>query len=313
MDKPQVPATTQSQTDDEVGTELPPGNHALEVAARRGIGPLSTLGHEVWHGHARPCVSCGQLVRRDAQVCGDCGQDLSEAMLEKMRAHAGPWYVVEHVRPFPGVSLERIIRQIRRGLITEASIVRGPSTDFQWRFAVESPGLCRYFGRCWRCHAEVSPSDTYCQHCLSYLSFERPPTQAASPPPPGPAPSAAGQSRETVGQSVPTATGSGVWRKVAGAPLRQVAPPTPAVARTALTPADELRQLSAAVGKAELPTHDAVWEEPPRIGGVRATWVAVGLLIVVIAALIFLTESRTQTVPPPRPIAPGLVPPIWHG
>ena len=49
--------------------KLPPGNHPLEVAARRGIGPLSPHGAEIWHGHAVPCVTCGQLVRRDATEC----------------------------------------------------------------------------------------------------------------------------------------------------------------------------------------------------------------------------------------------------
>ncbi len=154
--------------------DLPPGDHALEVAARNGFGPLSPAAARVWHGDAIPCVTCGQLVHRDENGCNHCGQDLSEEMIEKMRAHSGPWYVLEHLRPFPGVSLGRIVRQIRRGLITETSIVRGPSTDFQWRFAVETPGLCRYFGRCWHCHYEIGPADSYCQGCLSHLSFEKP-------------------------------------------------------------------------------------------------------------------------------------------
>jgi hypothetical protein len=81
--------------------ELPPGNHALEVAARRGLGPLSPLGRKTWHGEARPCVSCGQLVHRDDQACEECGQDLSDEMVEKMLAHAGPWYVAEHVGRSP--------------------------------------------------------------------------------------------------------------------------------------------------------------------------------------------------------------------
>jgi len=152
--------------------DLPPGNHALEVAARRGFGPLSTQGKKIWHGEATPCVSCGQLVERGAATCEDCGQDLSDEMVDKMRQHAGPWFVLEHIRPFPGVSLERIVRQIRRGFITETSIVRGPATDFQWRFAVETPGLCRYFGKCWRCHHHVTATDTYCPNCLSHLAFE---------------------------------------------------------------------------------------------------------------------------------------------
>lgn len=154
--------------------EVPQGNHPLEVAARAGFGPLSVRSREVWHGGAVPCVTCGHIVRRESQACEHCGQDLRPKMLERMRAHAGPWYVFEHVRPFPGVSLDRIVRQIRRGLIGETSIVRGPATDHQWRFAVETPGLSRYFNRCWRCHDSVSPGDTNCRNCRACLLFEQP-------------------------------------------------------------------------------------------------------------------------------------------
>lgn len=160
---------------------MPVVDHPLEVAAKRGFGPLSEYSSDVWHGDGVPCVTCAQLVRRGATMCDACGQDLSPEMIQKMRAHAGPWYVYEHVRPFPGVSLDRIIRQIHRGLITETSIVRGPTTDYQWRFAVETPGLCRYFQRCWQCHVEVTASDLYCAHCLTSLSFDRMPAQAGSP------------------------------------------------------------------------------------------------------------------------------------
>ncbi|MGB2984722.1 MAG: hypothetical protein WBE26_02470 [Phycisphaerae bacterium] len=272
MDELEGPTTSEPEPDLSPEAELPPGNHALEIAARRGIGPLSPYRREVWHGEARPCVSCGQLVLRDATECDYCGQDLSEQMLEKMRAHAGPWYVLEHVRPFPGVSLERIVRQIHRRLITETSIIRGPSTDFQWRFAVEAPGLCRYFGRCWHCHGQVSPSDTYCQHCLAHLSFEKPRTPPAVPPGPGTA-----------------------------RPLTEPDETLPS------TPTDELKELSAAVCKAALPSNEAVWDEPPRIAGIRATWVVVGFLIVVIVALMFLTGSRSQSATPAHSATPGMI------
>ena len=92
MDQPQRPADEESPQ--HCGADLPPGNHPLEIAARRGIGPLSPLAGEIWHGRAEPCVSCGQLVHRGASECDGCGQDLSQAMLEKMRTHAGPWYVL---------------------------------------------------------------------------------------------------------------------------------------------------------------------------------------------------------------------------
>ncbi len=180
MEKPEASsAANQPETDDPNG-ELPPGDHPLEIAARRGIGPLSPQAQEVWHGNARPCVSCGLLVLRDQRECDHCGQDLSDEMLAKMRVHAGPWYVLEHLRPFPGVSLERIIRQVRRGVLTETSIIRGPATDFQWRFAGETPGVCRYFGKCWSCHRPVTGSDSYCPACLVYLGHDAPePAQTA--------------------------------------------------------------------------------------------------------------------------------------
>ena len=316
MDQPQRPADEESPR--HCGADLPPGNHPLEIAARRGIGPLSPLAGEIWHGQAEPCVSCGQLVPRGASECDGCGQDLSPAMLEKMRTHAGPWYVLEHVRPFPGVSLERIIRQIRRGLITETSIVRGPSTDYQWRFAVEAPGLCRYFGRCWHCHEEVSPSDTCCQRCLSYLSFEKP---RAAPPSLPPSPTTAPPTRQgpeserrvaspvsTQGRQIDVPADASVGRVPPTGALRSRIPSGAATpTKSAPTPADEIRQLSAAVSQSDLPSHEPVWDEPPRVAGIRATWVTVALLVVVIVVLMLVTHTRSSNTTPPGPPAPGIV------
>ena len=58
---------------------------AVEIGAQRGIGPLSPLGQRVWHGETRPCVSCGQLVRRTSGQCENCGQLLTGDMIQKMR------------------------------------------------------------------------------------------------------------------------------------------------------------------------------------------------------------------------------------
>lgn len=149
--------------------ELPPGNHPLEIAARKGYGPLSPRAREVWHGGGVPCVTCGQLVPRSDVVCSECGQDLSPDMLQKMRAASGPWYVLEHVRPFPGISLDRVIRQIRKGVIFETSIIRGPTTFHQWRFARETPGVAKYFGRCWNCQSSMPTAATYCPACLCHV------------------------------------------------------------------------------------------------------------------------------------------------
>ncbi len=149
---------------------------ALERAAKRGVGPMGPDGGIAWHGLARPCVSCGELVRRSDFVCENCGQDLSAEMLEKMRSHSGPWYVHEHVRPFPGVSLERLIRQIRRGVLQPTTIVRGPTTFHQWRFAAETPVLAKYLGVCWNCQVGISPEWATCSECGAdqNIGFEKP-------------------------------------------------------------------------------------------------------------------------------------------
>ncbi len=258
--------------------ELPPGDHALEVAARAGIGPLSPLGQKVWHGRARPCVSCGQLVHRDSEECNHCGQDLSDAMLDKMRAHAGPWDVLEHVRPFPGVSLDRIIRQIRRGVLSETSIVRGPATDFQWRFAVETPGLCRYFDRCWNCSEEVSPEDTHCPACLSHLTFEQPRARATQAP-------------QTTKDRFNT--------------------PSPGhVAEPLLQPTPPIQELTTALGQADATTPRAMADAPPRVGRISVAWVIGLMLAAVIILLVWFTQVRSRDTAPESPSPATMILPL---
>lgn len=245
------------------GEDVPPGEHPLEVAARSGFGPLSPMAKQFWHGEAVPCASCGQLAHRDDQECPLCGQDLSPSMLEKMRVSAGPWYVMEHIRPFPGVRLDLIIRQILRGVITETSIVRGPETDHQWRFAGETPGLCRYFDRCWNCHDSVSRDDLHCPVCLCYLDFTKSlPGKMAQPP----------RKRESVR---PGLIGSGS----SGDPVEEL---------------EALRSVLAEAGQTEIPTLDM--DDTPRIGGIRATWLAAMVLVIVAVALILFSALRERQI-----------------
>jgi len=270
----------------DLGYELPPGDHANEIAARNGFGPLSPLADEVWHGSAAPCVSCGQLVRRAAEECGECGQDLRDEMLDKMLLHAGPWYVHEHVRPFPGVTRERIVRQILRGVLNETSIVRGPETDHQWQFAVETPGLCRYFDKCWHCHGDVAAEHLFCPACLSDLRFFDPPGAVDS--------AGAAESAQT-----PTTTRSS---PAAPTPIPKVAPTEAADPRArsgwTLPPArgaarrgkEELDGLRAALQSAPLAAYDPEADAPPRIFGVRPFWVLGALLVICIVLLVAVVQ-----------------------
>lgn len=285
--------------------DLPPGDHPLEIAARKGIGPLSPMGRFAWHGDAAPCVSCGQLVRRADAECGECGQDLRPEMLEKMRAHAGPWYVLEHVRPFPGVSLERIVRQIRRGLITQTSIVRGPATDYQWRFAVETPGLCRYFGRCWHCHGEVTLRDIYCVACLSHLTYEKPLGRALSDV--GPLASASREPEPRLDDDTAAGyVGGGIRNRVSP----DVTHRSDTIRVSSAPRTSELNALTEAVSQLDRGSHSAALVEPPRVLGVRATWVVVGLLATMIVTVLCIAQWRARAIAPIRPAATGLVMPI---
>ena len=304
--------------------DLPPGNHALEVAARRGFGPLSPVARRVWHGESVPCVTCGQLVPRGADQCDHCSQDLREEMVQKMRAHAGPWFVLEHLRPFPGVSLDRIVRQIRRGLITETSIVRGPATDFQWRFAVETPGLCRYFGRCWHCHHEVGPGDAYCPSCLSHLAFENPrPAEQGAPrsevvPAPNRPPVTASLAGAVVmtTAAAPRPAASEVRPPLVPqfAPAVSAARTMPSVAQPVARPSSELEKLATAVRKLEAIPPAPDWDAPARIGPFRASWLAATVLVLGVVVLLAVVQYRSavpKATPPENSgqVAPATPPP----
>jgi hypothetical protein len=305
--------TTQTESQPpEFDDALPEGGHALEVAARAGFGPLSSLAQEVWHGQSVPCVSCGQLVHRDATGCEHCGQDLSEEMIQKMRQHAGPWFVLEHLRPFPGVSLERVIRQIRRGLISETSIVRGPSNDYQWRFAVETPGLCRYFGKCWCCHAEVTLSDAYCAQCLHYLSFEKPRATMQVPGGSEPRPAEPAVTSSSAGPRTativpppaiparPLTPQTANRQSAIGDPTSTIQPPPstanqPSSASTSRAPeSPDLARLSAVVRQARAIHRDSEWDAPPKVGGVSVAWIAALLIVGAIVALLLISRARSD-------------------
>ena len=64
--------------------------------------------------------------------------------------------------------------------------------------------------------------------------------------------------------------------------------------------ARELKELTAALGAADVPTPQAAWESPPRIGRLRTTWLTAGLLLIVIVALLWVVRWRSNGVNQPR-------------
>ena len=217
---------------------------AVELGAKHGLGPLGPQGRTVWHGEARPCVSCGLLIKRTASRCDHCGQLLTGDMIQKMRRHSGPWYVLEHVRPFPGVSRERLILQIRRGMLTQTTIIRGPETHHQWRFAGETPGISKYLGVCWACQATVHEDDTTCAVCRKKLDSD--------------------------GEEV----------LIEGDETLNV-------------PKPELDKLKDVVRSAA-PRRRAP-DEPARIGTIPAWWFVAALIVVLMAVVYFVAQTRQHT------------------
>lgn len=302
-DQPELPST-----------DMPPGDHPLEIAARRGIGPLSPSGRGAWHGHTEPCVSCGQLNLRGATECEACGQDLSPEMRRKMLEAAGPWFVFEHVRPFPGISWERMLRQIRRGVITPTSIVRGPTTDFQWRFAGHTPGLAQHFGMCWHCGESVSPSDRYCSACLSHLDgapaktlteasvaavtllspkdAEPRPSGSLGPAPPSVSTVPAKAGPMFTGISASTSPSTKAAGGVSAAPVN-VGGSVPSAGPSHGGVNEELLALRAVLEQAEVDAGIAA-VEPLHTSSPRSTWLVAALFVLFFAGLIALVKVRER-------------------
>jgi hypothetical protein len=54
----------------------------------------------------------------------------------------------------------------------------------------------------------------------------------------------------------------------------------------------ELHRLSEVVDRFERIPTDELWDAPPRLFGIRATWIAAGILGLVIVILLIVTRSR---------------------
>jgi len=120
---------------------------------------------------------------------------------------------------------------------------------------VETPGLCKQFGRCWNCYEGIDAGSVTCPSCLTGLEYLEPREVRRSP-------------------TLPGATGPSTK-----------APPTP----------QQLQELSAAIGATEVARREAVWDEPPRIGRLKVTWIAVAIIVIVIAVLMWITKLREQS------------------
>lgn len=271
------------------GEVYAPGNSAVEIAARRGFGPLLAKASEQWHGDSRPCVSCGQLVRRDADACVACGEDLSDDMLRKMRQAAGPWYVLEHVRPFPGVTLDRLVRQVRRGVLTRTTIVRGPTTFHQWRYAGETPGLSKFLGVCWNCQTPVGEADAACLGCGVSLDAGVPgevaATETASPSSDSSMARVSGVLVDGAGRQSTAVVGVTQGDGVVGSGSSYGA-------GAAAGLRDDLDELRAAVSSVGQRRRGEAVDVDQRVGGVPVSWIIVAIMVSVVGLLFAIVSMR---------------------
>ena len=125
-------------------------------------------------GPQAPCVYCGQVIDRTADRCPHCRTSYSFAVRKASREVVGDWFYLDPRNPSGrGVSFETLIKMIEKGRIKRDSVVRGPTTHYDWMYAAEAPRLAKYLGLCPHCFAEAKPEDTYCNQCQLNMN-ERP-------------------------------------------------------------------------------------------------------------------------------------------
>jgi hypothetical protein len=110
------------------------------------------------------------MIATGAERCGHCGLPLTKAYRESAKNWTGPWFVFSDRNPSgPGYNIKAIHELIKKGKVTKASVVRGPTTNGEWCLAARTPGISKYLGICWKCQDKVSPKDTVCTTCMSNL------------------------------------------------------------------------------------------------------------------------------------------------
>lgn len=115
----------------------------------------------------RLCPFCGTVNERDAAVaCSKCGMEDTPATRDATRARIGPWHVLQSRNPAaPGMKFSTLLSLIRKGQVTQRSIVRGPTTSQFWTVAARVKGLSREFGVCYQCSGQIESTANICPHC----------------------------------------------------------------------------------------------------------------------------------------------------
>lgn len=113
-----------------------------------------------------PCVYCARQIAVGAERCPHCKMALSDAVRGKAASTTGDWFLFDPRNPAArGVNIEALRGYVDSGRLRNDSIVRGPSTDQEWRLADRAPVISKYLGLCWSCQATVKITDVFCPTC----------------------------------------------------------------------------------------------------------------------------------------------------
>ena len=118
------------------------------------------------------CPYCGE-VSRSAARCESCKGYFDPLSRQASQNAMGPWFVLDPSSPTrPGCSYETVRELVRRGRITKATVVRGPSTRQFWNYACRTPGIANLLGECHNCHASVDSGVSECPACGASFSIQ---------------------------------------------------------------------------------------------------------------------------------------------
>ncbi len=119
------------------------------------------------------CPYCGHVEAAPAERCGKCNGFFDPLSRKVTQQHMGPWFIRDNTAPFrPGCSYEVITKQVEKGKITPATIMRGPTTKQFWSVARMVPGVAHLLGFCHSCGASVDKNASFCPQCSAQFSHQ---------------------------------------------------------------------------------------------------------------------------------------------
>jgi hypothetical protein len=118
------------------------------------------------------CPYCG-TISANPKRCDRCSGHFDPLSRQATQNAMGPWFIRDVANPSrPGCSFETLRDMIKRGKVTQETILKGPTTRQFWNFAARTPSVANLLGLCHNCHSEVSPEAYSCGACGAVFSPE---------------------------------------------------------------------------------------------------------------------------------------------